>query len=150
ASEKFTQLCAPLHPIVFNDLYCLARPEVHTLSLGAARPSDFDLHLEAVKMVPKALEVLPPIVARLAGAMKDAVAPHLRDPFRLGLPEPEETPGEFNLPITLWLRNLTLAFDLLEYSQMRYNLFGNAGHWFPGKPFDNLDEIDLTAVAQKS
>jgi hypothetical protein len=25
----------------FNDLYCLARPEIHTLSLGAAKALDF-------------------------------------------------------------------------------------------------------------
>src|SRR5215203_715852 len=35
---KLRALCAPLTPIQFNDLYCLARPQVHTLSVGAARP----------------------------------------------------------------------------------------------------------------
>ena len=34
---KLVELCAPLTPMQFNDLYCLARPEVHTLSCGAAR-----------------------------------------------------------------------------------------------------------------
>jgi uncharacterized protein len=29
---KLVELCAPLTPMEFNDLYCLARPEVHTLS----------------------------------------------------------------------------------------------------------------------
>ena len=149
-SEKFAQLTAPLHPIAFNNLYCLSRPEVHTLSVGAARPSDFDAHVESLTLTPKALELLPPIVARLANTMQAAVPAHLRDPFRLGLPEPEDTPGELNLPISLWLRNLTLAFNLLEYSQMRYNLFGNAGHWFPGKPLVELDGIDLEAIAKKS
>ena len=26
---------------------------------------------------------------------------------------------------------------------MRYNLFGNASHWFPDKKADRLDELDL-------
>jgi len=36
--QKLVKLCAPLTPMQFNDLYCLARPQVHTLSCGAARP----------------------------------------------------------------------------------------------------------------
>src|ERR1041385_5088119 len=35
--RKLVELCAPLTPMQFNDLYCLARPQVHTLSCGAAR-----------------------------------------------------------------------------------------------------------------
>src|SRR5258708_2243173 len=46
--KKLVDLCAPLTPMQFNDLYCLARPEVHTLSCGAARPGDFDEHLKAL------------------------------------------------------------------------------------------------------
>jgi predicted aldo/keto reductase-like oxidoreductase len=41
------ELCQPLTPIQFNDLYCLARPQVHTLSIGASRPTDFDEHVGA-------------------------------------------------------------------------------------------------------
>ena len=47
--KKLVDLCAPLSPMVFNDLYCLARPEIHTLSCGAARPSDFDEHIRALE-----------------------------------------------------------------------------------------------------
>ena len=45
---KLRELCAPLSPMQFNDLYCLARPQVHTLSIGAARPADFDEHIAAL------------------------------------------------------------------------------------------------------
>ena len=41
-SSSSCWLCAPLTPMQFNDLYCLSREAVHTLSIGAARPSDFD------------------------------------------------------------------------------------------------------------
>ena len=46
---KLARLCEPLSPMIFNDLYCLARPEVHTLSIGASRPSDFDEHIRALE-----------------------------------------------------------------------------------------------------
>src|ERR1041385_4452431 len=36
--NKLVELCAPLTPMQFNDLYCLARPQVHTLSCGADAP----------------------------------------------------------------------------------------------------------------
>jgi len=42
---KLVDLCKPLHPLVFNCLWCLSHPEVHTLSIGASRPADFDLQL---------------------------------------------------------------------------------------------------------
>src|SRR5204862_3073545 len=42
--KKLMELCQPLKPMQFNDLYCLARPQVHTLSIGASRPTDFDDH----------------------------------------------------------------------------------------------------------
>ena len=56
-SDDWVELCDPLHPIVFNDLWTLRRPEVHTLSLGAARPSDYDLHIEAVGRLGEASEI---------------------------------------------------------------------------------------------
>ncbi len=45
---KLVELCQPLSPMVFNDLFCLSHPQVHTLSLGAAQPADFDEHLKVL------------------------------------------------------------------------------------------------------
>jgi predicted aldo/keto reductase-like oxidoreductase len=46
---KLLGLCDPLSPMAFNNLYCLARPQIHTLSIGAARPSDFDEHIASLE-----------------------------------------------------------------------------------------------------
>ena len=43
--------CGDLHPIAFNSLWSLDQPDIHTLVIGAARPSDFDLAAEACQML---------------------------------------------------------------------------------------------------
>lgn len=146
--QKLVDLCKPLHPIVFNDLFCLAHPEVHTLSVGAARPSDFDLHVDTLPYLDKAKETLAPIIARLKAAMREATGSDDPEALCWTLPEHEKTPGGMNLPITLWLRNLALGWDMGDYGKMRYGMFGNGGHWFPGQKVDKLSPEDLAKIEQ--
>ncbi len=148
--RKLVDLCRPLHPIVFNDLFCLARDQVHTLSVGAARPSDFDLHLETLPLIDKADEVLAPIVQRLEAARLEAVGPKLADPLTLDLPEWDDVPAGMNIIVMLWLRTLAKAYDMIGYGQMRYNMLNGAGHWFPGVDAENAADHDLAAIAQKA
>jgi predicted aldo/keto reductase-like oxidoreductase len=72
--KKLVDLCAPLSPMQFNDLYCLAREEVHTLSCGAAKPCDFDEHVRALDEYPgnpASVDVRP--VSRPGGMGQDAL-----------------------------------------------------------------------------
>ncbi|WP_424096124.1 aldo/keto reductase [Moorena producens] len=148
--QRLVELCAPLSPMVFNDLFCLSHPQVHTLSLGASRPSDFDEHVKTVKLLERSEEVLPPILERLES---EAIAKLGEDWFRswdIGLPTHSETPGGINIPVILWLRNLAIAYDLVEYAKMRYNLLTNAGHWFPGAQANRVRELDLRQCLRNS
>lgn len=142
-SEKLMRLCEPLHPMVWNGLFCLLRPEVHTLSCGIARPEEFDIHLEMVELLPRAAELVPPIEQRLLEEMARTLGDGWAATWHEGLPKVEETPGEVSVEWILRLRNLAIAFDMVEYGKMRYNLLGNGGSWFQGQQAGDFDEAAL-------
>ncbi len=149
--DKLADLCRPLHPLVFNCLFCLAHPEVHTLAIGAARPSDFDLQLTALGLLDRAGELLPPIEARLEGAMRDALGAHAAKRYAEGLPPWHRTPGYVNMPGVLWMRAIALVYGLTEYARKRYNLLGGGiGHWLPGMNAGAVDRLDLTKALAHS
>ena len=148
--QKLVELCQPLSPMVFNDLFCLSHPQVHTLSLGAANPTDFDEHLKVLPLLDRAEEILPPILARLE---QEAIAVLGKDwvhNWQSGLPSHEQTPGNVNMQVILWLRNLALAYNMVEYGQARYNLLTNAGHWFPGAKANKIEQLNLEACLAAS
>lgn len=141
-SDKITELCKPLSPMQFNDLYCLSRPDVHTLSIGAARPSDFDAHVDALAHYDHILEVIGPIERRIALEIENMLGKAWADGWQRGLPEHTDTPGEVNIPEILRLWTYTRTLDLMEWGKSRYNLLGQ-GAWQPGK---NLADVDVASL----
>lgn len=141
---RLVELCDPLSPIVFNDLFCLARPEVHTLSIGAARPTDFDEHVKTLDVMDRAAELLPAIERRLEAAAKERLGEDWLRTWDRGLPQHGEAPGGLNIPVMLWLRNLAKAWDMTEFAKARYNMLGSGGHWFPGEKLDKAGDVDLS------
>jgi len=149
-SETLRKLTAPLAPLVFNDLWCLTNMDVHTLSLGAAVPSDFDAHVGALDLLDRAAALLPPIVTRLEAAYADALGADFARRWSHGLPEWTEIPGKINVRRILWLYNLVRAYDLLHFAQERYISMSADNHWVPGARAADFNDEDLTAALPAS
>ncbi len=144
--SRLVNLCVPFTPMGFNDLFCLSHPEVHTISIGAARPSDFDAHVEALPYLDNARRLIRPVIRRIERQAERVMGADWMLHWRQNLPPTEQVPGGVPLYEMLRLYLLAKAFDMVPYARERYNLHGNAGDWVPGAQIDKLDWDKLPAA----
>lgn len=149
--RKLVELCQPLTPMQFNDLYCLARPQVHTLSCGAARPGDFDEHIAALKYYDRIEETIAPIEKRLREELERVHGKDWCARWFEGIPEHIHVPGQVNVIEIVRLWTYAKAFEMVDWGKFRYNLLsGGGGHWFPGENAGKFDGNELRASLTKS
>lgn len=135
-SKTLKQLCQPFSPLELNYRFLLSDRRITTLSLGPATPDEL---IEPLKVALRdeyltdsertVLEGLNTHLCESLGASKCSQCYQC-------LPCPEE----INIPEVLRLRNLAVAYDLTEFGQYRYQMFENAGHWFPGNKANRCTE----------
>lgn len=130
------KLCHPFSPLELNYRFLLSNPYITTLSLGAARPEELDWPLRvadrAEPLTPAEKAALESLDARATAIL---VSDKCSQCYQC-LPCPEN----IQIPEVLRLRNLAVAYDMTDYGQYRYQMFENAGHWFPGMKGDKCTE----------
>lgn len=148
--KKLVELCAPLSPMQFNDLYCLARNEVHTLSCGASKPTDFDEHVAALNFYNNIPATIAPVEKKLREEMQRTLGEDWCAHWFEGLPHYVDVPGEVNVMEILRLWTYAKSLDLVSWGKMRYNLLGQGDHWFPGEHVAKLDDKKISATLKRS
>ena len=141
------RLCAPLSPMQFNDLVCLLRPEVTTISVGASRPSDFHEHRAALARLDQP-DLVAAIDRRWQAAMCAATGQQRPDDHWPEWPSFADLPGYINVACIFWLENLVRGWDLGAYARARYALLGRENAWVPGNSAAHADDWDWTEIAR--
>jgi uncharacterized protein len=124
---KLVELCQPYDPLVLTYRWLLQDARVTTLSVGAAVPQELDLPLSIRADVWSAEEQA--VIDRLQTHLQQDLDRDFCSQCHACLPCPED----INIPEILRLRNLAVAYEMVDYGKYRYRMLENAGHWFPGQ-----------------
>ena len=126
--EKLQELCRPYTPLELNYRFLLSDERITTLSVGAAVPEELVEPLKTKDADYPLTKEEREIFNKLERQLETSLSSDLCRQCYECLPCPEA----INIPEILRLRNLSVAYDMKDYGQYRYNMLENAGHWFWG------------------
>ena len=146
-SSRLQQLCEPLSPMLFNDLYCLDKEGVCTISVGASEPHHFDEHLKVLPLLEGGdRSTLHTVDARLRAQMAGVAGHERPDHYWHSLPGWDEAPGNVNIKMTLWLANLFRAWDMKSFARERYAMLNRGSSWVQGNDGSRAVELDFAEM----
>ena len=134
--ETLTQLCQPFTPMELNYRFLLSDRRITTLSIG---PANAEQLINPLQIANQDFPLTPDeklIFERLEKQETETLGSDRCRQCYQCLPCPEA----INIPEVLRLRNLAIAYNMTEFGQYRYQMFENAGHWFPGKKGNRCTE----------
>jgi hypothetical protein len=134
--ETLTQLCQPFTPMELNYRFLLSDRRITTLSIG---PANAEQLINPLQVANQDFPLTPDeklIFERLEKQETETLGSDRCRQCYQCLPCPEA----INIPEVLRLRNLAITYNMTEFGQYRYQMFENAGHWFPGKKGNRCTE----------
>ncbi len=134
--QTLVDLCQPFSPLELNARFLLSDPRITTLSVGPANPEELAAPLRVCDRDGPLTTAEQMALERLDVHQVEVLGSDRCSQCHACLPCPET----INIPEVLRLRNLAVAYDMTEFGQYRYRMFGNAGHWFPGAKGDRCTD----------
>ena len=134
--ERLQQLCSPFTPLALNYRFLLSDRRITTLSVGPACPQELTEPLQMADQDHPLTSLEISIFERLEQQLEQTLNRDYCHQCYQCLPCPEN----INIPEILRLRNLAIAYDMNTFGQYRYQMFEQAGHWFPGRRGDRCSD----------
>jgi len=154
-SKKLRSLTLPeMEPISFGSQWLFSHQDrdkgnvgVHTISVGAARPSDLDEPFVAAIMYSlnktDIVEKVDIISKRLRDAEIEALGEDWVNSWWHGVPNCYTVDDAYQFGQMVWLYNVIKAWGMLDFARDRYEVFdGNLKKWnFQMPVHENIDKI---------
>ena len=131
-SNILKEASLPYHPLEIAYRYLLSEG-ITTLTLGASKPNDFDLPIKLANATQKLSKLEIDAITNIEAESNKRLGITKCEQCRACLPCPSEVP----IPEILRLRNMYIGNGQEEFAKERYNLIGQAGHWWETKNANN-------------